>query len=454
MITSLKKYLFETFDKQQIITLLIMLLIAALSVSNFIDYFQVDFKLILILGTLPFVLRKQSDSGSLRYGYFAIFMFLISIHLEMTTLYLFAVIFSLFFVFEFRHGKLQTTPLMIILLVTPAVGTLVNLVGFEFRLYLTKIAVQFLNILPNSNYVANGNILLNGDYEYHVDPACIGLNMTIFSFFIALLFYSYFQNKLKKKSNFVDYILLIVFAFILNLISNLFRIILLTVLDIHPESIAHDIIGILCLVAYVVIPLWYSTRLWFKYKKENVTTTTPTKTPNKIHSYSILIILFLFLLAFLLFIDTGNSEKAFEVSNDYLEQNFEYQEEEFNVHQYTNDNCIIYIKPKMSFYSMEHSPLICWRGCGYSIKKGKIVQAGNHDVFFSELESQGDKLYSVWWYDDGSEKTNSQIIWRTKSLLFNKKFYIINVVSDDKEKVIQEAGYLIQQEFNFEEVHE
>ena len=41
------------------------------------------------------------------------------------------------------------------------------------------------------------------------------------------------------------------------MISNLSRIVLLILFKIYPELIVHDIIGILCLITYILIPFYF-----------------------------------------------------------------------------------------------------------------------------------------------------------------------------------------------------
>src|SRR5690606_11435069 len=48
-----------------------------------------------------------------------------------------------------------------------------------------------------------------------------------------------------------------IIVFVLNVICNLFRIILLVIFKIMPEDPLHELMGVFCLILYVMIPLYF-----------------------------------------------------------------------------------------------------------------------------------------------------------------------------------------------------
>jgi exosortase N len=108
------------------------------------------------------------------------------------------------------------------------------------------------------------------------------------------------------------------------------------------------------------------------------------------------------------------------------------------------EDILMYIKPAVSFYSAEHSPIICWRGTGYEIENESIISVDNMDLNFCTLNKGKDKLYSVWWYDSGDDKTNSQFRWRTQNLFNQSDYRLVNVISHDKKILIDESKILLK----------
>jgi exosortase N len=106
---------------------------------------------------------------------------------------------------------------------------------------------------------------------------------------------------------------------------------------------------------------------------------------------------------------------------------------------------LIYVKPAVSFYSADHSPIICWKGSGYKIVQEQIIEINNQRVYFSELLQNNDHLYTTWWYDCGAEKTISQFKWRTRSLIKGNKYLLVNVIANDKTTLIEKTNDLLKQ---------
>jgi exosortase N len=328
-------------------------------------------------------------------------------------------------------------------IVSPLVIFLTEVIGFELRLTLTKVAAQLLHLI-DSQYSYSGNIILIGEKEFHIDPECMGLKMVILSFFTALLLITYFHRIKKNNYSFIAIIIILGITYILDIVSNLFRIILITFLQSKPETFSHDLIGIVCFIAYVAIPLWFMIQK-FPFRnscQDEKRMITPNK---KIHFGIGMIIALLFLIVALIpeKKENGNLQNA-KIPTGW-KTNFNCSVEEHGVLKLSNADYLIYIKPSRPFYSSDHTPLICWKGSGYKIRKEEIIKIGNQNVYFGELTKGEYVLYSAWWYDSGTETTISQFQWRINTLLKGNKYQIINVISDTKQKVIQKADSLISQ---------
>ena len=256
--------------------------------------------------------------------------------------------------------------------------------GFEIRLWLTEVATYFLQYI-DPNYHHSGNIILIGEHEFHVDTACMGLKMVLLSLFITLIFLSYQQQQKNTHTHAFIIILFLMISYLLTIISNLTRIILITIFESHPETLSHEFIGILCFITYTVIPLWFLVKLIpiHSIKKKSQIGTTFNYT-----IFKSLIMVLLSLFTLYRFTDIGSKEKIQPefVSLHYFSEDFSSSLEDHNVIKLTNEDYLIYVKQATNFYAADHSPIICWKGSGYEVTKEQIITIANAKVYFSELK--------------------------------------------------------------------
>ena len=66
-----------------------------------------------------------------------------------------------------------------------------------------------------------------------------------------------------------------------------------------------------------------------------------------------------------------------------------------------SDDLLIYVKPIPEFFTSEHTPLLCWKGSGYSFKNVDKVFFGRHQFYQGILIKGVDILYTAWWYTNG-----------------------------------------------------
>lgn len=97
----------------------------------------------------------------------------------------------------------------------------------------------------------------------------------------------------------------------------------------------------------------------------------------------------------------------------------------------TND-ILLYVKPIPDFFSMEHTPLICWKGSGYEFKGIRKDHSANFEVYRGKLKKGNDYLYTAWWYFNGANATIDQFTWRTDMLKGANRYCLINITSKDE----------------------
>ncbi len=432
----------NSLDKNKLFgTIIIAFIFILLSFQKLEFYVRFDFNFLLLLLALPFVIKKESEAKSIRYGIIAIILLISYPFLQLSSIFFFALICTLFFIYEYQYGKLNIIPLLLVIVVSPVAIFLSEVVGFEIRLWLTKVATYILQFI-NSDFDYSGNIILINNNEFHVDSACMGLKMVLLSMFIALIFITFRQQRKNKQINILFTILSLLTAYILVIISNLARIVLITLFQSPPETFSHELIGIICFTTYVVLPLWFIIKTLPLNQKEN-TPINKTK-PNRFIFISLIIVLLLFF-SFYFFTDLKSKEHIEQnnISPNYFSKDFSCSIEEHDVIKLVNNNFLIYIKPAANFYSADHSPIICWRGSGYKITKEQIIPIQNKNVYYSVLKKDNDILYSTWWYDSGNDKTISQYKWRLNNLTSGANYHLINVISSKKEDLILKTNQLL-----------
>jgi len=429
------------FRNKFIVSILLVTAFLLLTFQELVSYIQWDFHFLLLMIALPFVLQKQSDQKSIRYGIVAIILLLLFPILKTRSVFFFAFICTLLFVYESQFGKLSSIPLFLVVVISPVAIFFSEVIGFEIRLWLTEIAASILQYI-DGDYSYSGNIILIGENEFHVDSECMGLNMVLMSLFIALIFISYQQRTKKRQVSLFWIVVTLILTYILSIISNLFRIIILSIFQSPPETFSHEFIGLLCFVCYVVIPLWFVIKfIPTQDTKEKEQTIVPSK--KRIFN-SLTVVLFSFFTLYY-FIDVGSKDtlNPHAISLDYFVQDFNSSVEKHNVIKLTNEDYLIYIKPAASFYSADHSPIICWQGSGYEVMKEQIISTPSKDVYYCELKKDEDLLYSTWWYDSGKDKTIQQYRWRFKNLIHGDRYHLVNVISDSKDNLMTKTNALI-----------
>jgi len=430
------------------ITIALVSIFLLLSYQKLAFYVRFDFNFLLLLLVLPFVIKQQNSTKSIRYGVIAMVLLILFPFFKLSSIFFFSLVCTLFFIFEYQYGKLSSIPLFLVIIVSPVAIFLSEVVGFEIRLWLTKISATILQFV-NSDYSYSGNIILIGKNEFYVDSECMGLKMVLLALFISLIFITYQQQRKKGQMNVFFILLSLCLSYTLVIVSNLARIILITIFQSPPDTFSHEVIGIICFIVYVVVPLWFIIkRLPVKVTEKTDTIGSP---PNGFVFASFVIILLSFF-ALYHFTNLGvkNNDTPDTPALDHVFDGYSCSLEEHNVLKMTNENYLIYIKPAASFYSADHSPIICWKGSGYKVMKEQIISTSGNKVYYSELKKDKDILYSTWWYDCGTDKTISQYKWRFNNLLKGKRYFLMNVISDHKDSLILKTDQLMTRNFLIE----
>ncbi len=416
----------------------IILMIIPLAIFWGFNHQNIPLQFSLLLGILafPYVLKTSEKKGGYRFAIIAVLFGTILVFFRSSSLFYFLAGCSLLFILEKGIGKLNLLPFFLLVIVSPIVSNIVYIWSFPIRLKLSEIAASLLQG-TGMDIVANGNILLLNGNSFSVDPACIGLKMLVTSLVMGTIILAYFEKKSNNTFSFFkvsSYLLGILFGAI---VANFIRLLTLVVFHILPENPLHDLIGLLSIIGYVLIPFYFIVKklesnsfLEFEQPKINW--------DRKIHLTSY--ISFIILIALQLYTGRQFLSEPKEQTNLLVNINPEGFRREVTpkgVLKLQDDSALIYIKPPVKFFQGSHDPRFCWQGSGYTFSNVQLENHNGVDLYTAVLSKAEDIFYTAWWYENETEKTPHEWNWRWSSLQGNEGYFMININCETKAKLIE-----------------
>jgi exosortase N len=410
-----------------------MIALASAALFMMRDYFVLRIQIILGLLCLPFIFRiREKDVHSHRYGIIAFAMLIVYVFLQSKILLYLSLGCLVFYSVELLSGKVGMLPLLFLLFLSPAVFYLANIFTFSIRLEISNQAAQLLSLtgMQVKNY--GSYFEMNDGSMFRVDKECMGLNMICTGLSITILLIAFAENKIKKYLRLLPIGILTMIAFSLLILTNLLRIIGLVLFKAPPESYSHDLIGLLSLIAYMIVPMYFIVQFVVKklgYEKK-VIKSSALPYRNR------LVILALLSLVVIL---TGNvvmDLREEKVSDEKLHalklEGYKRTLKDEQVVEYRMENSLIYIKPGVHSYESDHPPYMCWQGNGFELCSFKKESIGEFSIMTGQLK-KGDAIqYTAWWYDNGIDKTVDQWKWRFSK---GEPYRIINITTKSKAEL-------------------
>lgn len=403
------------------------LMIALWGLKGYIEWSSVNF--LIGLCSMPLMLGQvTSHRPSYRFFWLALLMAFSGLLMPVKTALYLSLCCAFIFTYENISGKVTLLPLFALFLMFPVFQYFAHIFSFPIRLWLTGVAGQLIWI-AGIDAVSKGNIISCHNSDFSVDPACMGLNMLTTSLLCGLIMVAVYQKRTNVKLT-LPWLLLATFVIlVLNIIANLMRILILVYFKLLPDHILHGFSGIICLVVYVLLPGSFILRFLVRKKGNNIILNndkSKTIKPN-LTRFHLFLLLILGLTSSRLYLRNENAVAA------ALPTVPGYQTSWFDrdVLKIENANALIYIKPLKGFVYTDHNPLICWTGSGYTFENVEEQQWQKLTLFTGTLLNGKDKLYTAWWYDNGSTGTTSQWIWRWQMFKGDAGFCIVNITTDN-----------------------
>jgi exosortase N len=287
--------------------------------------------------------------------------------------------------------------------------------------------------MTGMNIQVQGNMMRLDGFDFAVDEACMGLSMLSISLLMGVFIIAFQYRASKQRLKLKAMSLFFLVVFVLTIISNLMRIIALVIFKILPSNPLHEILGILCLVLYVMLPLYFLGK-WMVYRfgspleKPIATLVLPFFVKTTLITMSIVLMAIGFAIRpRIVESEITHAEVKF---NETVPQNIEG-----GVTKIESDDLLIYIKPIQTFFSGEHTPLICWKGSGYQFKSIRKEKIAGIEIFCGVLVKDKESLHTAWWYTDGNINTIDQFAWRTKMMKNKKRFSLVNITAKDQTEL-------------------
>lgn len=347
--------------------------------------------------------------------------------------YFFSLAFYFLWLIELFVGRVNVLILFLILFMSPFFIQIVTILGFPIRLMLSEYAGQLLN-LASINVQVEGNVMtLNGEI-FSVDEACMGLSMLIMSLLMGVFVLAYRSRVSGTALGLYSTAIFFVSAFILNIVANLIRIVVLVFFRILPENPMHEFIGVLCLVLYVVVPLHFLSALLIRFYGKSKVSSESERVHRGLQKVFTVILPVIILSAGIILEMNRDSSKTPHADIHFTKGKPERLKD--GVSKISTDDLLIYVKTIPEFFTGEHTPLMCWKGSGYKFSGVATTTVEGTSLYKATLVKEGKSLHTAWWYSNGEVKTISQLDWRMRMLKGEPKFCLINVTADDEQTLI------------------
>jgi exosortase N len=394
---------------------------------------------------LPFVMSIQKTWKRFNYLFLVLFVSfgIAACVYGVRMFYFFALAFYILWLIEMFIGKVNVLTVFLLGFMSPFFSQVSAILGFPVRLQLSQWAGTILTWVGLDIQVEGNTLLLDGAM-FMVDEACMGLNMLAISMLMGVFILAHNGRSFKTSLRLKHLVLFFAVCFALNLAANLFRIMVLVLFKVDPQNPAHEIVGILCLVAYVMIPVYLLGR-WMmgRYGYQPEANANSFSLGN--WGISVLVLIALGIVFTGVRIKNLRAQSSTPHATASM-QGFESTKINDGVLKMVNDDILVYIKPIPEFFTGEHTPLLCWKGSGFEFKNISKSMICGREIYIGQLTNKDDKLFTAWWYSNGKVQTISQLDWRIRMLKGEEKFCLINITSNDATKLNQQIRMIFKKD--------
>lgn len=405
--------------------------------------------------SLPWLCYAPGESvSSSRLFLPAILLMALCIIVPVKTVLFFAIVVGGLALVESYYARCGHLPLLALMIISPLSNYILTVFTFPIRLKLSSIATYILQWF-NDSVICQGNIITVNGTDFSVDTACMGMSMMGVGLLMGVWLLATYQRRSNRRVSLLNSAGFLLVVFLLLVVANLIRIILLVQFHIMPDTIWHEITGICCFLLYGLLPAAWLIRtirrrqMTIEEEKQEATVITLPCIPAPRYRFIKNSVIAIGLLALCLYVDESDYHRYPAFEKQIAIEGYESNYLGNAVVRLQNEGSLVYIKAVKGFYSTDHSPMICWVGSGYELNKLREVKYNTSNIFMGELLKNNETLYTAWWFDNGKIKTTSQLEWRWRTLSGQGNFCLVNITArtqHDLEKELDNIFHL--QPFN------
>lgn len=430
---------FPIWSRQELILAGMILSCILAGFANLSEYLMLDLNLILAGIAAPFVLRvRQPGDCSYRYGVLAIAALILFVQIHMQIFFLLAVGATIGLLVESSRGKMGILPLVLLVLMSSVPAYLADVLTFPLRLWMSEQTAWMISAI-GTDVSQNGNIFSVNGNEFAVDAACMGLQSLVTSLIITTLLISFTEKRTQRAISGWLSLSLLAGTLVFVLIGNFIRMIGLVLFQSMPDTLSHEVIGILGLLIYVIVPMAIITK-WV-VRKWGTAMPKASSDTHRLNRPSLL--LASLLIVGIIYVNVNRKEYVYdspdEVVNGMELPGFEKSFLNNGITKFEQDDVLIYLKPPVHFWGSDHSPHICWRASGFQLHRMRESMIGTQKVYTAELRKDSQTYYTAWWYDNGETRTHSQWEWRLQRMQGAAPFRLVNVTASSPDQLVEEC---------------
>ncbi len=395
------------------------------------------------LAAAPFIAWKISEKRSGRYGWLALGLAVGTAIFQSNMLFWFSTGFAVLFCIEAWRGKLNYLPAYLLVVISPVFRYVTDVWSFPIRLKMSELAAVALTRL-GFGASAEGNVINVGGTAFLVDAACMGLQSLNTGLLMTLLLMAFFERKKRCPLGFWEAGAWLAMALAFAVAANFMRMLALVIFKVPAEDPMHDAWGLLAIGVYVLLPLFFLLKWRFSKVERKAESIVLTNFSPMFQAKNLGLNVAIFSL--LAIGGWRHSQKKSAIPqplNSIQLAGFQRTVQPDGVLKFENDTFLIYLKPPTNWLNASHDPRICWQGSGYEFKQVKKEKMEGFDTYTATLENGNDRLFSRWWYDNGTTLTLDEWSWRWSGILGNEKgFWLINLTATDEALLKKEAPLL------------
>ncbi|MEZ0539240.1 exosortase N [Fibrella arboris] len=321
------------------------------------------------------------------------------------------------------------TRLLTLLVLSPVLRYVDAVFGFAVRLRLSTWAGLLLQQVGMPVQV-DGNVLRLYGQEMAVDPACMGLRMTGVTVLLAVFWLLAYERR-RVRSLPLGWVLVYGgVALGLTVTANLFRIVLLVLFGLMPNHPLHEAVGLVCVLVYAWAPLWALSR-WLvgRYGRTETAAIAGSASDRALVLRSGVGMLSVAALCLTLVRPTKQRYPTDQRAG------YVRQATRLGFVQYSRPGELVYLKPLPDWYSAEHSPTVCWKGQGYTLRRVREVTMNGQRVYAGELKKGPHTLHTVWWFTNGQHRSIGQFDVRMRMLRGEPGYALVNITVADASEL-------------------